>query len=678
MSKVVESFPRRVREIENSWIRLSDGCRLAARIWLPDDADASPVPAILEYIPYRKRDFTRARDEPMHYYFAGHGYAAVRVDLRGSGDSDGLLADEYTEQEHDDAVEVIRWIASQPWCTGTVGMMGISWGGFNSLQVAARQPAELGAIITLCSTDDRYADDAHYMGGCLLNENLTWGSVLLTYNAFPPDPDIVGERWRAMWLGRLEHAVLFPALWLQHQRRDDYWKHGSVCEDFGQISCPVYAIGGWADAYSNAIPRLLEGLQVPRKGLIGPWAHTFPHDGVPGPAIGFLQEALRWWDHWLKGIDNGIMQEPMLRAWLQDSVSPQAFYEERPGRWIAEPTWPSARIKMQRFFLNAGKLAELGELENALDFHSPQTMGLASGDWCAFGAEGEMPTDQREDDGKSLSFDSEPLTEPLEIFGAPIVHLELAVDQPQAFIAVRLNDVAPDGASTRVTYGLLNLAHRSSHEQPQPLEPGKRYRVELKLNDIAHAFAAGHSLRVAISTSYWPISWPSPTPVTLTLYTGVGELWLPVRPPAPEDAELAPFPLPERAPPLEHTKLRPAPFKRTIERDLAANETIYTVFSDGGEFEGAALARVEAIDLDAGYTILKRFRISENDPLSAKAEVIQKTLLRRGSWSTRIETHTQLSATTEAFHLKADLSTYEGNELAFSRSWDEVIARDLV
>ncbi|MDX1487676.1 MAG: CocE/NonD family hydrolase, partial [Acidiferrobacterales bacterium] len=188
MTKVVDSFPRVVREIENSWIPLSDGCRLAARIWLPEDAEASPVPAILEYIPYRKRDFTRARDEPMHHYFAGHGYAAVRVDLRGSGDSEGLLDDEYTEQEHDDAVEVIRWLASQPWCSGKVGMMGISWGGFNSLQVAARQPAELGAIITLCSTDDRYADDAHYMGGCVLNENLTWGSVLLTYNAFPPDP----------------------------------------------------------------------------------------------------------------------------------------------------------------------------------------------------------------------------------------------------------------------------------------------------------------------------------------------------------------------------------------------------------------------------------------------------------------------------------------------------------
>ena len=262
---MVESFPRPVEEIENRWIPLSDGCRLAARIWLPEDARRVPVPAILEYLPYRKRDFTRARDEPMHRYFAGHGYAAVRVDLRGSGDSDGLLADEYTERELADAEEVIAWIAAQPWCSGKLGMMGISWGGFNSLQVAARRPPALAAVITLCSTDDRYADDAHYMGGCLLNENLTWGSELLTFNACPPDPAIVGERWREMWRARLEAAPLFPALWMGHPWRDDYWRHGSVCEDYGGIECPVYAVGGWADGNSNAVPRLLAGSRGRRR-----------------------------------------------------------------------------------------------------------------------------------------------------------------------------------------------------------------------------------------------------------------------------------------------------------------------------------------------------------------------------------------------------------------------------
>jgi len=676
--KIVDWFPHAVTVIENCWVPMPDGCRLAARIWLPADALRKPVPAILEYIPYRKRDFTRARDEPMHHYFAGYGYAAVRVDVRGSGDSDGLLLDEYLRQEQDDALEVIRWIAEQPWSSGTVGMMGKSWGGFNSLQVAARRPPELKAIITVCSTDDRYADDAHYMGGCLLNENLTWGSVLMSYNAYPPDPELVGERWRAMWLDRLEHAVFFPEVWLRHPRRDDYWKHGSACEDYGAITCPVYAAGGWADAYTNAIPRLLAGLKVPRRGLIGPWAHVYPHDGVPGPAIGFLQEALRWWDQWLKGIDTGIMDEPMLRVWMQESVPPKPFYEERPGRWVAETEWPSPRIGEKRYWLNPGRLSSAATLESRLDFRSSQTTGLGAGDWCGFGTLGEAPLDQRRDDGCSLTFDSDPLRERMEILGAPVATLELTADQPVAFIAVRLNDVAPDGASTRVTYGLLNLTHRSGHEHPAPLEPGKHYRIRVALNDIAHAFPAGHTLRLAISTSYWPVAWPAPQPVTVGVFTGESFVDFPVRPPDPRDAELRPFEPPEHAPPAEPTELRPALLERAIERDLATNEAIYTIFSDGGDLDSSAPARVEAIDLDVGHTILKRFRIGEEDPLSAQAEVVQKTRFRRGAWKTRVETRTRFSSTADHFLLQAELTAYEDEKQIYARTWERRVRRDLL
>jgi hypothetical protein len=676
---VVETFPREIREIENLWIPLADGCRLAARVWMPADAEAHPGPALLEFLPYRKRDFMRARDEPMHSYFAGHGYASVRVDLRGTGDSDGVILDEYSQQEHDDALEIIDWIAAQPWCSGAVGMMGISWGGFNSLQVAALRPPALKAIITLCSTDDRYADDAHYMGGCLLSENLQWGSILLTYNALPPDPELVGERWRALWMARLENAVPFPALWMGHQRRDDYWKHGSVCEDFAAIACPVYAIGGWADGYSNAVPRLLAGLSCPRKGLVGPWAHNFPHDAVPGPCIGFLQEALRWWDHWLKGLDTGIMQEPLYRVWMQDSVAPLPTYEERPGRWVAEQAWPSPRIVEQRLFLNPGRLETAATQATSLVFASPQTMGLSGGDWCAFGSEGEMPLDQRGDDGRSLTFDSDPLPERLEILGAPVATLSLAIDRPCGMIAVRLNDLAPDGASTRVTYGLLNLTHRDGHERPTPLAPGQRYEVRVQLNDIAHAFPAGNRIRLAVSTAYWPIAWPSPEAVTVTLFSGTSALALPVRPPRAEDATLRPFEAPERGPLSSgHTALKPAAFKRTIERDLMSHETIYTQHSDGGEFGGASLARFEDIDLDIGYSILKRFRIGESDPLSARAELVQKALLRRGAWQARIETHSRLTASVAAFHFNTDLAAFEGDEQVFTRTWNLAIPRDLV
>jgi len=158
-------FPRRVRVVENDWIPLSDGTRLAAKLWLPEDAEEDPVPAILEYLPYRKRDATAHRDSIRHPYVAGHGYAIARVDIRGTGDSDGIILDEYLPQEQEDAVEVLAWLAAQPWCTGSLGMFGISWGGFNGLQVAARRPPGLKAIITVGSTDDRYADDVHYNGG---------------------------------------------------------------------------------------------------------------------------------------------------------------------------------------------------------------------------------------------------------------------------------------------------------------------------------------------------------------------------------------------------------------------------------------------------------------------------------------------------------------------------------
>lgn len=377
--RIRTEFPRAIREIRNTWIPLADGCRLAARIWLPVDATEQPVPAILEYLPYRKNDATAVRDATQQPYFAGHGYAALRVDLRGSGDSQGIMFDEYLKQEHDDALEVIRWIARQPWCTGAVGMIGISWGGFNSLQVAARRPPELKAIITLCSTDDRYADDIHYMGGCLLEGNMTWASTMFAYNARPPDPELVGDGWRALWLERLAKTPPYVGEWLRHQRRDAFWKHGSVNENYGAIACPVYAIGGWADGYTNAVPRLLEGLTVPKKALIGPWAHLYPHVGSPGPEIGFLQEALRWWDHWLKGVETGVMDDPKVRIWMQKSVAPRRVYDERPGRWVAEPTWPPADSQSRRFFLNRDSLDDTPGVEARLDYRGAQQAGLDAG-----------------------------------------------------------------------------------------------------------------------------------------------------------------------------------------------------------------------------------------------------------------------------------------------------------
>jgi putative CocE/NonD family hydrolase len=475
----VTALPWAVKEEEHLWIPMSDGTRLAARIWRPVSSDDEPVPAVLEYIPYRKRDLTAVRDSVHHPYMAGHGYACVRVDIRGTGESEGVLTDEYLDLEHRDAEEVLAWLADQPWCDGRTGMMGISWGGFNSLQVAARRPPSLRAIVIASFTDDRYADDMHYMGGCLLSDNLAEASTMFAYTTCPPDPALVGERWRDMWLERMEGSGLWLENWLGHQRRDDYWRRASVCEDYRAVRCPVFAVCGWADGYSNAVFRLMQHLDVPRKGLIGPWSHKYPHLGEPGPAIGFLQEVVRWWDRWLKDEDNDVMDGPMLRTWMQDSVPPSTSYEERPGRWVGEPSWPSPHVRRDALPLAPHRIARPGEEvpEEELTIRSPLSVGQFAGKWCSYSAPPDLPYDQREEDGGSLVFDTGALTERCEILGGPVVELDVSATEPVAMIAARLSDVAPDGSATRVTYGLLNLTHRDRRARAPgagPPPPGPR------------------------------------------------------------------------------------------------------------------------------------------------------------------------------------------------------------
>ena len=670
--RVVTEFPHRVIE-EETWIHMPDGCRLAARIWRP--VDPTPVPAILEYLPYRKRDLTAERDAQNHAWFAGHGYAGVRVDLRGSGDSDGVLEDEYTQQEFEDGLAVLRWLAEQPWCTGDVGMIGISWGGFNGLQIASLRPPELKAVITLCSTDDRYADDVHHMGGCLLGDNLSWASTMLDQNACPPDPALVGERWREMWLERLAGSGLWLEKWLRHQRRDDYFRHGSVCEDYGAIQCPVFAVSGWADGYCNAVFRLLEGLRVPRQGLVGPWAHTYPHLGVPGPAIGFLQECRRWFDHWLKGVDTGLMDEPMLRVWMQDSVPPSTYYAHRPGRWVAEPTWPSDAIRPTSLKLTSGHwlvAADVEVAENGLSIQSPLFVGLYGGKWCSYNAPPDLPHDQRDEDGGAVIFQTEALREPLEILGQPTATLVLAVDQPVAMLAARLIDVQPDGKATRVSYGLLNLTHRDSDAQPTALEPGRRYRVTVRLKHIAQRFPAGHAIRLSISTVYWPIAWPAPAPVRLTLFTGSSHLTLPVRPARDADDRLRPFDEPEAAPPLTKTIIQPARTHWTVLRDLANDRNVLEVLNDHGTW------RLEGIDLELSAKVTERYSYERDDHQSLKGWCEWVRRFRRGDWSVRTESRTLLTADHTHFRIRATLDAFEGDSRLFARSWDTSIPRDLV
>jgi hypothetical protein len=706
--KTRTDFPFALDETEHLWVPMPDGTRLAGRLWRP--AGAGPVPVILEYLPYRKRDGTRARDERMHRYLARHGYACLRLDIRGTGDSEGILHDEYTVQEQEDGVAAIAWAAAQPWCDGQVAMYGISWGGFNGLQIAARQPPALKTIITVGSTDDRYATDIHWVGGCLSKDNFDWSSTMFAMQDLPPDPAIVGEAWRAMWAARRAANVPWIITWLRHQSRDAYWRQGSVCEDFAKITIPVYAVSGWADNYSESVPRLLAGLTCPRRGLIGPWAHSFPHSVTVEPAIGWLQEVLRWCDHWLKGRETGIMDEPMLRVWMQDHVPPKTCYHHRTGRWVGEALWPSPRIEARRLALapggrlhpnaaptsspaslpgerggargtvppssplRGGAGGEVGATPATASICSPLWVGLAAGEVGRYGDAAEWATDQREDDAGSLVWATEPLAEPVEILGAPQLHLRFASDKPMALVSVRLNDVAPGGASTRVTVGHLNLCHRHGHGSPRALVPGEATQATVDLDDIAHAFPAGHRIAVSVSTVYWPIAWPSPELATLTITLGDSHLILPARPPDPADASLRAFDPAEAAEADAEHQLPLTPDQtaasRSVSRDLLTGEMVV-------DFPRWTYATaMPAIGQTHRGTGLARYRITDGDPLSAVCETRYHVRMDRADATIEHESEGRLTSDATHFRVEMRLRIRENGAEVFARDWDERIARD--
>jgi len=668
----VTSFPREIRE-EHVWIAMSDGVRLAGRLWLPVDAEDDPIPAVLEYIPYRKRDDTATRDEMIHKYFAGHGYASIRVDMRGSGDSEGLLMDEYLPLEQQDGLTVIQWLAEQSWCSGAVGMMGLSWGGITALQMATHNPPALKAIIPVGASVDRYYDDGCYFVGCWSGETVGWGGVMFGYNGRPPDPLVFGEGWRKAWLERLEAPPLFLETWLRHQRRDDYWLQGSVCVDYSRIKIPVYAVSGWTDCWPNTVLRLMANLDVPRKGLSGSWGHMYPHFALPGPAAAFPQEALRWWDHWLKGIDNGIMDEPLLTCFIQDGIPPSATHSHRPGRWVDLPSWPPPGLRHRTFHLTDDGLRDAPASGGELTVSSPLSVGLMSGDYMPLDDEplaAQMPSDQRRDDAKSVLFDSPPLEQELEFLGTPTATLTLASDVDCGLVALRLCDVAPDGSSSLITYGVLNLAQRNGRETPSSVEPGEVYEVTLRLNDVGHTVAAGHRLRVAVSNAYWPMAWPLPKRHALRLVLPGCSIALPQPEYRESDAGRTLFDKAKVAKPEAVETLRPEAWERTVEFDVESGRHVYRIWKDGG------ITRFTEIDLSFEAVTEEIFSIDEEDPQSARAEYRAVFSHARKGWQARTESVLVMTSSETDFLLNGRVEAFEDGERISTRSWDVTIPRD--
>ena len=787
--KIREEFPYGVIH-DDVRIPLDGGIQLYARIWRPVTDD--PVPALLEYLPYRLTDWTAPRDAQRHPWYAGHGYASVRVDIRGNGNSDGVMTDEYSEQEILDGVAVIEWLARQPWCSGQVGMFGISWGGFSALQIAARAPEALKAIVTVCSTDDRYDNDVHYMGGALLGIDMhAWAATMLAYAARPPDPRYAGTSWREQWLARLEGLEPFIHTWLAHQQRDDYWKHGSVCEDYGSIKAAVLAVGGWHDPYRDTVFRLVEHLSElggPVRGVVGPWSHQYPDQGLPpGPSIGFLQETLRWWDHWLKpvekvsdeesdadaesgegeiaaadsGIDisagadggagggggssadgdadgggapgggddvaandevtvdvvadatadmgvdarvdaqvdedvdaaqdadispdiaegatheaeaavaTGALAEPLLRTWMCESVRPATMYEVRPGRWVGDESWPSEQVAMTEIALSHP--VEVADAR-LLPVHSPQHTGVDAGRFFPIGNPGDLPPDQRAEDGRSVCFDTAPLTGRLEILGRASIRLRLTCQAERANVIVRLCDVAPDGASTLVSRGVLNLLARAGRDRRTPWVPGETGDVEFELTSAGHAFPSGHRIRVALSSAYWPWIWPHAEGAGYDVDPANSSIRIPVRDPLRDSSrpEIT-FPQSEHAEPLQVrvTETRNGRPLRAVARDIASGLWAMDIDPAYGG------SRKYPDGLECSEFARERYWIQEHDPLSARARSDWSIRLRREEqdWDARVVTVSETRCTATAYIVENSAKCFDGEELVFERTWRKEIPR---
>lgn len=651
-----------MHEIENDWIAMPDGVRLAVSLWLPDTD--RPVPVVLETTPYRKRDSSRAYGGFWGRKLAQHGVAFARLDARGSGDSEGLLLDEYLPQEQTDAAEAIAWLAAQPWCNGAVGMRGVSWGGFITLQTAALAPPALKAIMPMCCSDRRYTDDAHYIGGAFALTGLKWATSFKSVMAGPPDPEVSGPGWEAAWMERLEAAPPIAAQWLSHQREDDYWRQGSVGFDPSAIRCPVYLVGGWVDPYNEAIPRLLENLTVPGKALIGPWTHGYPQPAAPGPGLDWVVEELRWWRHWLAGESTGVMEGPCIWAFMPEAAPVEVAPAQLPGRWVAEPHWPPRTAELA-FGLARSRLTDgVGEAFVA-ELDGDALVGLQTPEWVPFVVP-QYPQEQSPDDERALTFDSELLDAPVDLLGSPKVRLRIAANVAVAKIAARLTEVTPDGRSWLVSYGALNLTHRDGHAAPEPLAAGRFYDIDLPLYLTGRRLRQGSRIRLALSETLWPLLWPSPTPVKLQIDLGASSLRLPLR--ALSDPEPA-FPIPIVTPPPGVGRGDPE-----IRRDAAADS--WVEFDERWPLsQGSISATGTAIERQ-GPTV--EAQVKPGDPNSGRWRAWQSVRYHRGDWDCQVECEVELTSTATDFEVRERLTARRSERVVFERADKTTVPRDLM
>ncbi len=501
--------------LQETWIPMQDGVRLAADLYLPTGGRPKErFPVLLEYLPYRKTE-SRGDRYPLYAYFVRRGYVVARVDIRGTGNSEGRLIEyEYSEQEQTDGEVVIDWLSRRPFSNGRVGMFGISWGGFNSIHMAMRRPPALKAIIAIDATDDLYQDDVHFMDGMMHVDS--WEMSMDLANAMPGAPDyVIDQRFFDQRFDTRPWMLTYK----RQQRDGPFWDRTALKVRYDSITIPTFVIGGWYDGYRDSVPRMLEHLKVPMKAIVGPWSHFYPHDAHPKPRIEWRHEAVRWFDHWLKGRDTGILQEPRFAVFVRRWHPPGPSLEEVSGAWRWEEGWPIARLRERTLYPQPGRALAAAAPAGGRDLlRYVPTSGIEAGGpvmWF-----GDVAPDQRPTDAFSLTYDTDPLGEEVEILGLPHAILKASADAPLAHWFARLSDVAPDGTVTLLTGAGFNGAHRDSARDPKPLDPGQVIRLDIEMHFTSWTFPKGHRMRLSVGNAQWPMIWPTPYPMTTSLLLG--------------------------------------------------------------------------------------------------------------------------------------------------------------
>jgi predicted acyl esterase len=647
--------------MEKAWIPMKDGIRLAATLYKPGGATPKEkFPALLEYLPYRKDDGTAAGDYPKHAYFARRGYVSVRVDIRGFGASEGVPPErEYSEQEQVDDDQVIAWLAHQPWSNGNVGMFGISWGGFNSLQMAMRHPPALKAILAVDATAELFHDDVHYIDGMAhidefeLNMDMAEGWVGAP--DYVLDEKVLGPRF---------DSPPWSLLYLKHQHDGPFWRE--PVRPLSEITIPSFLIGGMLDGYRDNVPDMLMQAKGPIKAIIGPWNHTFPNDAVPGPQVEWRDQAVRWFDHWLKGRDTGVQQDPRLVVYMQHWHAPDPNLQSVPGEWRREDEWPPRDAKESILFLQpnhtlAGSMSTSGTHQ----LKYIPSVGVEAGFWW-----GELLSDGRPVDAFSLVYDSTPLQEEVAILGRPRALLQASASAPLADWFARLSDVAPDGTVTQITGAGLNGAQRDSMSEPHDLEPGKVYAFSIEMHLTSWVFPKGHRIRVAISNALWPMVLPTPYAMTTSLELGGSNGSRLVLPVVPVRGATAPA-LASPQPSEERSDIKnegfPWPGEWTVERDEARQKTtVHWKGKDGYEYPWGTQNDFENLTYNADDAH------PETSSVRGEAESIFKLKDRMLVW----RGHLLVTTDQKNFYYKYTRELLKDGEMVKSKSWQETIPRD--